>query len=181
MRLRNTSHSYGLIAKTLHWGLAAALWGMFLFGSYIARMKPALDNIHLYGWHKSIGILLLSLILLRLLWRILSPPPKVIANDNTAISKIYLAYGVHAGLYILMLTTPLFGWLASSAAGFEMYFFGLFRIPFLLPEDPVLEKQLFFWHKISATLLITLSVLHLTAAFYHHWVDKDDTLRRMLR
>ena len=55
MDFKNTEHSFGFIAKLLHWGLAGALWGMFLFGRSIAAMKPALDNIHLYGWHMKIS------------------------------------------------------------------------------------------------------------------------------
>jgi cytochrome b561 len=181
MRLQNTPDSYGLIAKTLHWGLAAALWGMFLFGRHIARMKPALDNIHLYGWHKSIGILLLGLILFRLLWFIFSPLPKITVAGKRPKIKMYMAHSVHIGLYILMIVVPLSGWLANSTTGFELRFFGLFHVPSLIPENPTLEKWLFNVHKISANLLVALSVLHLTAAFYHHLIDKDDTLRRMLR
>ncbi|MBE9476511.1 MAG: cytochrome b [Proteobacteria bacterium] len=181
MGFKNTSTSYGLVAKLLHWCLAAALWGMFLFGRSIASMKPALDNIHLYGWHKSIGILLLTLILFRLLWRIISPPPKIIIESTTPKAQIYLAHGVHFSLYILMLVTPLLGWLASSATGFEMRFFGSFKIPPIIPEDPAIEELLFSLHGLSATLLVALSVLHLCAALYRHFIKKDDTLRRMIR
>ena len=180
MALGNTSHSYGIIAKILHWGIAFALWGMFLFGRDIAHMKPALDNIHLYGWHKSLGMLLLGFILFRLLWRFLSPPPKMIA-ENTPKTQILIAHSVHISMYILMIMTPMLGWLASSATGFEMSFFGLFPIPSLLPEDPKLEETLFFFHGLCATVLVALSILHLAAALYRHFIKKDDTLRRMMR
>jgi len=180
MNFRNSPNAYGLISKILHWGLAVALWGMYLFGSYIADMKPALDNVHLYGWHKSIGILLLGIILFRLLWLIYSPAPKITADSTRPRVKIYLAHSVHIGMYIMMLIAPLLGWLASSATGFEMRFFGLFNIPSLISEDPALEEWLFGLHKISSALLIALTVLHSVAAFYHHLIDKDDTLRRML-
>lgn len=181
MGLKNTETSYGSVAKALHWGLALALWGMFLFGRNIAQMKPALDNIHLYGWHKSTGILLLSLILFRLLWRFISAPPKIITDSTTPKAQIYLAHSVHFSLYLLMLLTPLLGWLASSATGFEMRFFGTFRIPPIASENPALEEWLFTLHGISATLLIALSVLHLLAALYRHFIKKDNTLRRMIR
>lgn len=180
MALRNTPNSYGLIAKILHWGMAFALWGMFLFGRSIAEMKPALDNIHLYGRHKSLGMLLLTFILVRLLWRFISPPPKII-TDNTPKVQILVAHGVHISLYILMLLTPLFGLLASSATGFEIQFFGLFTIPRILSEDPKLEELLFLIHGTFATALVALSVLHLAAALYRHFIKKDDTLRRMVR
>jgi len=181
MDFKNTEQSFGFIAKLLHWGLAVALWGMFLFGRSIAAMKPALDNIHLYGWHKSIGILLLTLILFRLLWRIISPPPKIIVESTTPKAQIYLAHGVHFALYILMLLTPFLGWLASSATGFEMRFFGTFKIPPITSENPVIEEWLFSLHGISAILLVALSVFHLCAALYRHFIKKDDTLRRMIR
>jgi cytochrome b561 len=181
MALKNTPVSYGIIAKALHWVLAFALWGMFLFGRKIANMEPALDNIHLYGWHKSIGILLLSLILFRMLWRIISPPPEIITNSTTPKIQVYLAHCMHLTLYVLMLLTPLLGWLASSASGFEMRFFGSFIIPRLVSENPALEELVFDLHRYSATTLVVLSILHLTAAVYRHLIVKDDTLRRMLR
>ncbi len=181
MRLKNTHTSYGIIAKALHWGLALALWGMFLFGRNIAHMQPALDNIHLYGWHKSTGLLLLSLILFRLFWRFISPPPKIIKDNTTPRMQIHLAHGVHFLFYLLMLLTPLLGWLASSATGFEMRFFGMFIIPPIIAENPGLDEWLFSLHGISATLLIALSALHLFAALYRHFIKKDNTLRRMIR
>lgn len=181
MQFRNTRTSFGIIAKTLHWGLAFALWGMFLFGRNIAHMKPALDNIHLYGWHKSIGMLLLMLILFRIIWRLVSPPPAIITDATTTKMQILLARFIHFSLYVLMLSTPLLGWLASSASGFEMRFFGSFKIPLIIPEDPVLEDLLFNLHGISAILLIILSILHLIAALHRHFIKKDNTLRRMIR
>lgn len=181
MRFRNTPSTYGMIAKTLHWGLAFALWGMFLFGRDIANMQPALDTIHLYGRHKSIGILLLALILFRIFWRFISPPPKIITDSTTPRAQVLLAHAVHFGLYILMLLTPFLGWLASSASGFEMRFFNLFTIPALVSENPELEEFLFSLHGWSAIGLVALSILHLAAAFYRHSIKKDDTLRRMLR
>ncbi len=181
MQFRNTHTSFGIIAKILHWGLAFALWGMFLFGRNIAQMKPALDNIHLYGWHKSIGILLLMLILYRIVWRFISPPPAIIIGATTTKMQVLLARLVHFSLYILMLSTPLLGWLASSATGFEIRFFGTFKIPLITAEDPALEEWLFNLHGISAILLVALSVLHLFAALFRHFIKKDNTLRRMIR
>ena len=181
MALKNTPNSYGTIAKTLHWVLAIALWGMFFFGRHIAHMKPSLDNLHLYGWHKSIGILLLVLILFRMFWRIISPPPKIISDIKTPRSQIFIAHAVHFSLYILMLLVPLFGWLASSASGFEMRFFDTFIIPPIGSENPGLEELFFTFHEISAKLLIALSILHILAAVFRHFIKKDNTLRRMAR
>lgn len=180
MGLRNTATSYGIIARLLHWGIAFALWGMFLFGKNLANMKPSLDTLHLYGWHKSIGLLLLALIFMRLAWRIVSPPPQIIRDETTPKAQILIAHIVHISLYILMLITPLFGWLASSATGFEIRFFGSFLIPAIAPEDPALEAVLFTLHEISATVLVVLSIVHLFAALYRHFIKKDNTLRRMI-
>lgn len=180
MNLRNTARSYGIIARLLHWIMAFALWGMFLFGKNIADMKPSLDTIHLYGWHKSVGILLLGLVFIRMAWRIISPPPKIINDNSTPKMQIIISHIVHISLYILMLITPLFGWLASSATGFEIRFFGSFLIPAIAPENAAFEELLFTLHEISATTLVALSILHLLAALYRHFIKKDDTLHRMI-
>ncbi len=79
-----------------------------------------------------------------------------------------------------MLITPLFGWLASSATGFEIRFFGSFLIPAIAPENAAFEELLFTLHEISATTLVALSILHLLAALYRHFIKKDDTLHRMI-
>ncbi len=180
MNLRNTATSYGIISRLLHWIMAFALWGMFLFGKNIADMKPSLDTIHLYGWHKSVGILLLGLIFIRMAWRVISLPPKLIEYNSTPKIQIIIAHTVHVSLYVLMLITPLLGWLASSATGFEIRFFGTFLIPAIFPEDAAFEELLFTLHEISATTLVALSILHLLAALYRHFIKKDDTLRRMI-
>ena len=177
---KNTRDSYGVIAKGFHWLLFLLIIGLIPLGLYMTILENSPYKFNLYGWHKSIGILLLVLTLFRLLWFIFSPPPKIITGSTRPKIRIYLAHSVHIGLYVLMLTTPLLGWLASSATGFEMRLFELFDIPSLISEDPTLEKWFFGLHKISAALLIALSVLHLAGAFYHHLIDKDDTLRRML-
>lgn len=179
MPLLNTSQRYGAIAKTLHWVMALGLWGMFAFGKYLDGLRVSLDNLHLFGWHKSFGMVLLVLVAFRVVVRLWSPAPSLI-TQNTRHGQIVAAHLVHFGLYATMLTTPLFGWIASSAAGFEMEFFGLFPIPFITAPSPATEDLFFRLHEISAHVMIGLSIVHLAAAVYRHIVKRDATLRRML-
>jgi cytochrome b561 len=178
MNLRNTSTTFGLVAKTLHWVIALGLWAMFAFGKYLENLELGPDNFHLITRHKAFGILILMLIALRVLWRFISAPPDALPASR---NEHLLARATHMGLYILMISTPLFGWIASSATGFSIPFFGLFDVPLLLGENEIIEKRFFALHGYSAMALIALSIAHLGAALYHHFVLGDETLKRMTR
>lgn len=178
MTLRNTQTSFGLVAKCLHWTIALGLWAMFAFGKYIDNLQLGPDNFHLITRHKAFGILILALIALRVLWRFISAPPAALPAPRR---EHLLAQATHFALYGLMIATPLFGWIASSATGFSIPFFGLFDVPLLVNENETVETLFFTLHGYSAMALIVLSVLHLGAALYHHFVLRDETLKRMTR
>ena len=76
MAWRNSPTRFGLVTRLLHWGMALALLAMLAFGTRIAGMEPGLANLWMYGLHKSIGLLLLALVVLRLIWHRISPPPR---------------------------------------------------------------------------------------------------------
>ena len=176
MRWRNTDTAFGLPSKLLHWALAVLIIGLIGFGMYIEDLKVSLDNLHLFNWHKALGILAFSLILLRLLWRFLSPPPPVLGPSGWQATA---AHWVHRLFYILMVAMPLCGWIASSATGFEISFFGLFPIPLITPENEPVEMVFFAQHGIIGKLLIFLILLHVAGAMQRQFVKRDGTLRRM--
>ena len=178
MSLRNTTTRFGTIAKFLHWTIAVGLWAMFLFGNYISDLKIGPDNFYLIPRHKAFGILMLALICIRILWRITNRPPTPLP---TSAREHLIARTTHATLYALMLATPLFGWIGASATGFSIPFFGLFNVPLLWGEDENIADLFFMFHGFAATTLIVLSLLHLGAALYRHFILRDDTLRRITR
>ena len=170
-----TRHSR--ITRLLHWLLVPLLWALFGFGKYLENAEPSLSNFHLWGWHKSLGLLAFALILIRLIWRLTSQKP---LPENLPAWQHNAAAITHLVLYVLMVLTPLLGWMASSASGLPITFFGVFDIPLIGPSGEEAERQLFRMHGICATILIVLSLLHVGAALHHHFVRRNNVLRRML-
>jgi cytochrome b561 len=128
--------------------------------------------------HKSFGITILGLALLRLVWRWLNRVPAE-PLDIPRWQRI-AARVSHIGLYVLLLITPLAGWLMSSARNFPVSWFGLVTLPdFIAPNRPAYEL-LHDIHELLAQTLFWLALLHIAAALKHHFIDKDNVLRRML-
>ena len=177
MNLRNTNTRFGLITKSLHWIIAIGLWAMFFFGRYIANLEIGPDNFHLIPRHKAFGILILSLITIRILWRITNAPP---APLPASAREHLVARSTHSALYILMLATPLFGWLGSSATGFSIPFFGLFDVPLIWGEDEKVADLFLWMHGYAAMGMMALATLHIIAALYRHFIKRDETLHRMI-
>ena len=118
MSARNTGAGYGWVSRLVHWAMAVGILGMIGLGLRIATMQPRLSNLWLYGLHKSIGLVLLALVLLRLAWHRLSPPPPLPAK--LPAWQHATARMAHGGLYALMLAVPLCGWVASAATGIDV-------------------------------------------------------------
>ena len=178
MSMRNSNTQYGWITKSLHWMIAIGLWAMFYFGKYISNLELGPDNFHLIPRHKAFGMLLLALITIRILWRTTNPPPAALPANPI---EHLIAKSVHNALYILMLATPLFGWIGASATGFSIPFFGLFDIPLIWGEDEAIADRYLMLHGYAAMAMMALAVLHIFAALYRHFIIRDETLRRMVR
>jgi cytochrome b561 len=113
MRLANTPDSFGLVSRVIHWGLALGLIGALALGLWIEDMQPALSNLWLYGLHKSIGLIPLALVLLRIVWHRISPPPGPIGPEGGPGQRLKRA--AHLALYALRVSIPVSGYIASSA------------------------------------------------------------------
>ena len=178
MRWRNSAEQFGLTSKIFHWGLAVYLIAMLVFGTILADMKVSLSNLHLFGLHKSFGMIALALIVLRVGWIVYNRPPAPIGTAD-GLWAARLAKGTHLALYLCILAMPLTGWIASSASVFEMQFFNLGPIPPIAPKDPDLEKRVFAAHGVIGKILIGLIVLHLAGVVVRQYVKKDATWKRM--
>ena len=173
---RNSDTGYGLTAKLFHWSIALLILVLLGFGTYLAEVKISIAQLYLYGWHKSLGLLTFTLILLRIFWRFRSPTPPPLGEKNWQYS---LAHYLHRFMYVLMVLMPLSGWIASSASGFPISFFGLFPLPLIAPESEQIETVGFEIHGLIGNLLLISIVLHLGGALQRHFVKKDATLKRM--
>jgi len=187
MQLRNTRSGYGLVAILFHWMMALLIIGLFLFGKYMTGLDPmAPDTFALYQLHKSLGFVVLALVLARLAWRLANPSP-ALPETMPGIERLAAHLG-HAGLYALMLAIPLSGWLMVSASpwGIPTVVFDILPVPHLPVPDALgskaeAERTLKGLHELLANGLLLLVVLHVAAALKHHFLNRDDVLRRMVR
>lgn len=172
---------YSVLAMGLHWVMALGLLGLIVFGVYMTGLPFSPTRLKYYNWHKWAGMTLLALLVLRALWRWVSPPPALPAAMQAAMPAWqHLAHhATHAGLYGLMAAVPLLGWAYSSAAGFPVVWFGVLPLPDLLSPSPDLAQAIKPFHKLSAFALVALVALHVAAALKHQLIDRDGLLQRM--
>lgn len=176
---RNTTENYGLVAKGFHWLIALLVIGLLALGLYMSAQEPPTPQVFkLYALHKSLGITVLALAVLRVLWRLYNAHPLPLPNHK-AWEKV-LAKAVHAFLYLSLFLMPLSGWVMSSAKGYSVSVFNLFTLPDFVPRSDSLAEAAEEVHEIAAYTLIAIVVLHAAGAIKHHVIDKDSTLRRML-
>lgn len=178
MCIKNTLEKYGAPAKALHWGVGILIIGLLAVGLIMTDMTDSPDKLQLYGLHKATGIVVLSLVLVRIVWRQINVVPTLPANMK-ALEKKAAHFG-HLALYALMLAMPISGWLMSSAAGYPVSVYGLFTLPNLVAPDKGLRELFGDAHEIMANGLMILLAVHVLAALKHHFIEKDNTLRRML-
>ena len=184
--LQNSETRYGAVAVTLHWLIALIIIGMLFLGKYMAdlpRDDPA--KFDLIQLHKSIGITILTLSVLRLVWRLVNKVPPLPAN-MPAWERL-AAHASHILLYVLIIGIPLTGWMMVSASplGIPTIWFGTIEIPHLpglqgFADQHAVEHDFKGAHELLGNLMIGLLVIHAGAALKHHFWDRDDVLVRML-
>jgi cytochrome b561 len=177
MTLLSTEARWGFIAKLFHWTMAVGLLGLCAFGFWMSDLPRGPVMFKAYALHKSCGITLLALALARLAWRAVDRRPAELPAPGW---QKLAALGTHLALYALMLAVPLAGWAYNSAANFPLQWFGLVNLPALVPASPLLKEFFHEAHELGAIALLVLTAVHVAAAWKHHLLDKDNTLRRML-
>ena len=169
---------YDPIAISLHWLVAVAIIGNFALGTYMHELVLTPFKLKLYSWHKWAGVTIFLLVALRLAWRRFHPPPALPAAMPLLQQRI--AHGGHLMLYALMFAIPITGWLMSSALGFQTVYFGVLPLPDLLAKDKELGEVLKQVHELLNFGMAAIVLGHAGAALKHHYLDRDDVLRRML-
>ncbi|MDV7213477.1 cytochrome b [Azotobacter beijerinckii] len=179
MQWRNSPLRFGLVSILLHWAVALTVFGLFGLGLWMGGLdyyspwyRTAPDI------HKGIGILLFLVMLLRLAWRLFSPPPGPLASHGPFVRLASRAG--HGLLYLGLFALMIAGYLISTADGQPIEVFGWFQVPALvsgLPDQADVAGEV---HELLAWALVGLAVLHALAALKHHFIDRDATLVRML-
>ena len=174
--------AHGAVAIGLHWVLALLILCALGVGVFMHGLPFSPLRVRLFNWHKWTGVTVLVLSGLRLLWRLTHRPPALPARVRVTMPTWQRrAHGAtHALLYLLFFAVPLSGWAYSSALGFPVVWFGMWRLPDWVPVDaPFAEAMLKPLHQTFAFTLAGFVALHIAAAFKHQFVDRDGLMRRM--
>lgn len=179
MSARRPLERWGPVSQALHWLIVVLIFGLAIVGLLMDELPRSPKYFWVYTAHKSVGIAVLALVLLRLAWRLWTGAPVVLAD--TPAWQHAIARVTHVLLYAIMLVMPLSGWLYDSASGVRPFrWFGLFAMPKLAAPDPQLRHLSHEVHAWGLYVLIALVLLHAGAALYHHLFLRDATLARML-
>jgi cytochrome b561 len=177
---RNQANHYGLVQISLHWFIAIAVFALFGLGLWMVELtyyspwyRTAPDI------HRSIGVIVVSLMLLRLVWRWLNPKVQPLASHKAW--EVKLAHITHVFMYLLIIALGISGYMITTASGQPLMVFDWFAIPAINFGIEYQEDIAGDLHELFAWSLIGLVVLHIAGALKHHVIDKDSTLKRMLK
>ncbi len=178
MSFKTTPAVWGSVAKFLHWTIALMVILMMIGGNLMDELPNGPDKMKTYAIHKSLGLTILSLMVLRLIWRAFDPRPADPPGMGNAAR--FASRAVHLAFYVLLIAMPLSGWLYNSASNFPLKWFGLFSVPALSGPDKALKAIALETHETIFWIILGVLVLHAAAALKHHFIDRDSVLRRML-
>jgi cytochrome b561 len=172
-----TDH-YPATSKLLHWLVAACVLTTAPVAIAMVSVGEGPTQNLLYNFHKSLGVLILILMILRLINRLARGAP--IADPGIEPWQKIVSSAVHGSLYGLLIVMPIVGYFANSAFGASTPFFGLFDLPPMIGKNEALATPLFAIHRWMGWLLIILVLMHVGAALFHYFIRRDNVLQRML-
>lgn len=178
MHIRNSRQRWGAVAQLLHWVMALLVFGMMILGWVMVYWPMGPTQFELYALHKSFGLTVLGLAVLRLVWRSLNPTPQL--PDNMSNWERRAANSAHVLLYVILFAMPVSGYLINAGAGFPLTYFGWLSVPNLVAESERLETVAGWIHLSLFWLLALVLIGHIGGALRHHFVKRDDVMRRML-
>ncbi len=188
MSISEQSQRYTAVAMALHWLTALCVVGLLIAGHIMTNFQEQLGlslTFQIYQLHKSFGVLVFALTALRIFWRLTHPAPPL--PDTMPGYEVFLAKVSHMGFYILLVVMPLTGWVVVSAATFKIptFLFNVVQLPHLAflenTADPKATEDLTqLVHYILGWVMVGLLGLHVAGALKHHFIARDDILRRMI-
>jgi len=175
---------YALVQRLLHWLIAILVLLALGFGGTIGYFGfsglrdtfGAAGTDFIYTTHKTLGVLVLGFMVLRLLTRFTFGKPAY-ATPLQAPQRI-ASQIVHTLFYVLLIAMPVLGWLATASGGFPVHLFNI-ELPGLIGRNDDLSKTLFLWHQYVGYALVSLIVLHIAGALYHWRIRRDEVMQRM--
>jgi cytochrome b561 len=180
MPLRNSQQAYGSIARSAHWATALFVLLAWLLGQFRDVFPSGAPRVASLSVHMALGLGVILLLVLRLVWRALDPPPPAIHANRF---EPWLSYGASAGhllLYALLIAAPILGIVMQFARGQALPVFGLFDIPSPWTMDRPFFREMLGLHQLAANALGVVAAGHAAAGLFHHWALRDRTLARML-
>lgn len=178
MGLRNTDTAWGSVSMALHWLIVLLVLATAVLGLVMGEMRFSPTKVQAFALHKSLGLTVLALMVLRLAWRLVGGRPAALADSarwQSATAEV-----THWLLYAALFAMPLSGWLYNSASNFPLRWFGLFTVPPLTGRDQDIKEFAHDAHEMLFWVIVVLVLLHAGAALWHHMVRRDETLDRML-
>ena len=178
MNTQTTQNKYSTVAIVLHWVTGLLILGQLTLGLWMIDLPKTPPGLRA-GWfniHKSLGILIAVLVIVRILWRLTHRPPAL--PQTLAAWQKKASHVTHHLLYVLIVVAPLSGFLSSAHSKYPIKFFGL-ELPKLFEPDANLKDLFSDIHLVTIWLLIALITVHILAALKHRFIDKDDIFQRM--
>jgi cytochrome b561 len=177
MTVRNSTTAWGSVSKALHWIIVVLIVNQWVIAER-ADDLTGLAKLKALGYHKSFGMTILMLAVIRLVWRLSNPVPDLTAE--TRPWERVLAKISHVLLYALIFAMPITGWLMSSAKTYSVSWFNLFAFPNLVGKNERIYELTHELHEVLFNVLVAVAVLHALGALKHHFIDRNDVLKRML-
>ena len=177
MTVRNSTTAWGSVSKALHWIIVVLIVNQWVIAER-ADDLTGLAKLKTLGYHKSFGMTILMLAVIRLVWRLSNPVPDLTAE--TRPWERVLAQISHVLLYALIFAMPITGWLMSSAKTYSVSWFNLFAFPNLVGKNEHIYELTHGLHEVLFNVLVAVAVLHALGALKHHFIDHNDVLKRML-
>ncbi len=175
--LRDNDAGFGAVTRVVHWLTVLMLLAGFALVWSVGWLPAGPDRAQAVGLHRTVGLLVLSVTLLRVLWRLLSRRrPARIGSSRWR----WAAGAVQAALWASLLVVPLLGWAYTNARGHSVLLLGI-RLPSLIFKDQYFSRVAIASHEFMAYALLVLIGVHAAAALWHHVVLQDATLKRMWR
>lgn len=180
MALKSDAARWGSLAKFFHWAIVLLILVQATIGLIMVELPKRPNVIPVFTFHKSLGLTILTLAVLRLVWRLFDRRPE--EPVNMPRWQVIAARVSHVLLYALIFAVPLSGWLFDSATRLRpLYWFGLFQVPSLTGgQNEDLKDFAEGAHEFLFWTLVAVAAVHAAAALKHHFFDRDDVLRRML-
>lgn len=176
---RNTDRCWGAPARAMHWLVAVLVFAQCILGGLAVACPLSPAKLDLFVWHKSTGMLVLVLMLVRAAWRMANATPRL--PPATPRLERLAARATHLLLYAVLVLLPLSGWIAGAAANVPFRVFRLIPLPAPVAPDEALAELASAVHSGLVAALVLLLAAHIAGALRHHFVLRDEVLVRMLR